>query len=231
MNEDRAKSLIAALLATEGRTPDEIEAARKQAAKLMVKFDLTEEEVLREDRDMATWSREVGRHQWLVARYIATAIEELTCTRYFYQSVQASTGGRSDRKRTTFMGYRPDVEQAEWLMDTIIHAANQAVSGAKNDKERSDLMTGFAIVVQCRILDLAAEVNKGRAAVPTGTDLVVVKMSLVDDYMTEQGIKLQDGRGRGRGVQDRLAFLKGMEAGSKVSLSKPIGTGPLAIAK
>ncbi len=229
MNEDRAKSLIAALLATEGRTPDEIEAARKQAAKLMVKFDLTEEEVLREDRDMATWHREVGRHQWLVARYIATAIEELTCTRYFYSAVQASTGGRSDRKRTTFMGYRPDVEQAEWLMDTIIHAANQAVSGAKNDKARSDLMTGFAVVVQRRILDLAAEVNKGRAAVATGTDLVLVKLGMVDEYMEAQGIKLQDGRGRGRGVQDSSAFIQGMEASAKVSLSKPLGKGPLAL--
>lgn len=229
MNEDRAKSLIAALLATEGRTPDEIEAARKQAAKLMVKFDLTEEEVLREDRDMATWHREVGRHQWLVARYIATAIEELTCTRNFYSAVRASTGGRSDRKRTTFMGYRPDVEQAEWLMDTIIAAANQAVSGAKNDKARSDLMTGFAVVVQRRILDLAAEVNKGRAAVATGTDLVLVKLGMVDEYMEAQGIKLQDGRGRGRDVQDSSAFIQGMEAGAKVSLSKPLGKGPLAL--
>jgi len=231
MNEDRAKSLIAALLNTEGRTPDEIDAARKQAAKLMVKFDLTEEDVLREDRDMSTWHREVGRHQWLVARYVCTAIEELTCTRYFFTELRASTGKRSDRKKTIFMGYRPDVEQAEWLLDTIIAAANQAVSGAKGDKERSDLMTGFAIIVQRRILDLAAEVNKGRAAIPTGTDLVVVKLGLVDEYMASMGIKLQDAKHRGRGIQDRSAFFAGMEAGAKVSLAKPIGVGPLAITK
>lgn len=229
MNEDRAKSLIAALLNTEGRTPDEIEAARKQAAKLMVKFDLTEEDVLREDRDMSTWFREVGRHQWLVARWVSPAIEELTCTRYFYSSIRANTGGRSDRKRTTFMGYRPDVEQAEWLLDTIIEAGNQAVSGAKTDKARSDLMTGFAMIVSQRIRELAAEVNKGRAAVATGTDLVVVKMALVDQFLEEQGIKLVDGKGRGRGVQDLDAFARGMDAGAKVSLSRPVGKGPLAI--
>lgn len=229
MNEERAKSLIAALLNTEGRTPDEIEAARKQAAKLMVKFDLTEEEVLREDRDMATWFREVGRHQWLVARWVCPAIEQLTCTRYFYNNLAASTGKRSDRKRTTFMGYRPDVEQAEWLLDTIIQAGNVAVSGAKTDKARSDLMTGFAMVVSRRIKELAAEVNKGRAAVATGTDLVEVKMAMVDQFLKDQGITLEDGRGKGRSVQDLEAFYNGMEAGAKVSLARPVGKGPLAI--
>ena len=126
MSDERTKALISALLGEDGRTEAEMEAAKRQAAKMMARHGLTEADVLREDRDMLRADLEIGRHDWIMTKFVGAAIAALTGTKCWRMDLAASTGRRSDRKRWTFAGYRPDVEQAEWLMETVLEAGKRA---------------------------------------------------------------------------------------------------------
>lgn len=232
MSDERTKALIAALLSEDGRTEAEMEAAKRQAAKMMAKHGLTEADVLREDRDMLRADLEIGRHDWIMTKFVGAAIAALTGTKCWRMDLAASTGRRSDRKRWTFAGYRPDVEQAEWLMETVLEAGKRAARPYKGDRAKSDCLAAFAATVARRIHDLAEELDGVRAA-EGSTELVVTKAANVDSYVADElGVRLQDGRSRGRGIRDQGAASAGRKAGAEVSLARPVGgCGPLALGR
>jgi len=229
-NEARMKAIIAALLEDGGRTEAEAAGARAQAARLMVKHGLTEADVLSATPDMKTGTYDVGRYQWMVAKFIAGAIAKLTGTCAYSEALRTSAGRRSDRKRFSFAGYRPDVEQAEWLFSHIIDAGDTAAKGVGGDKAKSDLLAAFAVTVSRRLKMLQTATDEVRAEAG-GTDLVVVKDAKVNEYVEQSVGKLCDGRAKGRRTQDQDAAARGREAGQKVSLARGVGSGPLAIGK
>lgn len=228
MSDERTKAMIAALLSDEGRTEAEMEAARRQAAKLMARHGFTEEDVLREDRDMKRADLEIGRHEWIVAKFIGAAVARLTGTQSWVQDLRASTGRRSDRKRYTFAGYRPDVEQAEWLMETVMTAAKGGSRVYKGDRAKSDFLAAFAVTVSRRISALCTELQEVRET-QGSTALVVVKEANVRSYVEDLGVRLRDGRSGGRSIHDAAAASAGRAAGERVGLGRPIGSGPLAL--
>lgn len=231
-DQDDMKRIVAALLEDEGRTEAETQTARKLAAKLMAKHGLTEEDVLREDRDMLRADLDIGRHDWIMTKFVGAAVADLTGTGCWRMDLAASTGRRSDRKRWTFAGYRPDVEQAEWLMGTILDAGKRGARPYKGDRAKSDFLASFAATVARRIRELARELDDVREH-EGSTALVVTKAANVDSYVTDElGVRLQDGRSRGRGIRDHGAATAGRKAGAEVSLSRPVGgRGPLAIGR
>lgn len=232
MDLDRAKTIIAALLTEDGRTPDEMEAARKQAARLLVKHGLTEEEVMREDRDMASVKTEMNRYGWVMGKWFAKSVATLTGTASWFTVKPTATGKRSDRKDCTFAGYRPDVEQAEWLLRNLLDAGMRGCAGMATDRARSDFLTAYAQTVHGRLKALIAETAAVRETVSGSTALVVVKDANVQDYVEkEMGVRLHKTRAGHGGFRDPAAMAAGVKAGKEVSLSRPIGgKGPLAIA-
>lgn len=228
MSDERTKALIAALLNEDGRTEAEAASAREKAARLLVRHGLTEAEVLSEDRDMARADTELGRHDWIVVKFLGGAIARLTGTTAWYRDLPAKTGRRSDRKLYSFAGYRPDVEQADWLMATVLAAGKAAARGVGNDRSKSDLLAAFAVTVARRLRDLTEATDTARAAAGS-TALVPVKQANVDEYVREITGGLRDSRTRGRSLRDGAAAAEGRRAGAAVSLSRPLGKGPLAI--
>ena len=230
MDLERAKTLIAALLNEEGRTPDEMEAARKQAAKLLVKFGLTEEEVTRADKDMLRVQIELTRYGWVMCKWFAKSVADLTGTQSWIAIKPTVNGKRSDRKDYFFAGYRPDVEQAEWLLNTLIEAGMRGSRSLKTDRARSDFLTAYSQTVWSRLKELIAATQAARMEVSGATDLVVVKEANVRAFMDEMGLKLSKSTASHKGIRDPYAAAAGKKAGKEVSFSKPVGgKGPLAL--
>ena len=235
MSDERAKAMIAALLSTEGRTEDEVAAARLHAVRLMLKHGLTEEEVLASRPDMARSDTALGRYDWIVAKWIAKLVGDLCGVEPWFES-KRGTGrtGRTDLKAYCYAGYRPDVEQAEWLLRTILDTAKAGSKAFKGDRPKGDYLAAFASTVARRLREMIAGLETARAETPTGTDLVVVKMARVGEYVSKElGITLRDSRTRGRSLQDAHAAIRGREDGSTVSLARPVGSegGPLRIGR
>ena len=231
-NQEDMTRIIAALLEEAGKTEAEQEQTRKLAAKLMEKHGLTEEDVKKKDRDMLRADLEIGRHEWIMAKYFGSAIAKLTGTQSWRQDLRASTGRRSDRKKWTFAGYRPDVEQADWLMKTLLEAGTRGAKAYKGDRAKSDFLASFAAVVMRRVNELTEELETVRET-SGSTDLVVVKEANVNSYVADElGVRLATGRTRGRGLQDASASAAGRKAGAEVSLRRPVGgSGPKMIGR
>lgn len=90
-----------------------------------------------------------------------------------------------------------------------------------------DLALGSGTVAR-RLRDLTEATDTARAAAGS-TALVPVKQANVDDYVREITGGLRDSRTRGRSLRDGAAAAEGRRAGAAVSLSRPLGKGPLAI--
>lgn len=234
MDQDRLKTIVAALLNDAGRTPEEAELAKKKAAQLMLQAGVTQEELLAEDADMLLEMIDIGRREWLVSKYVATRVARLSGCQTYYEKMYTSQGRRSDRKKVHFAGYRPDVENAQWLFNHIIEASKRAVkaSGLKENREKEDMLTTFAVTVAMRLNDIADAMDTAREeeGVPVGNDLVLVRDAKIDDFLKDQGVQLATAHNRPRGEVGLNAAEAGRKAGSEVSLGRPIeGNGPLAL--
>ncbi|GGJ42047.1 DUF2786 domain-containing protein [Neoroseomonas lacus] len=140
--------------------------------------------------------------------------------------------------RTTFVfyGLEPDVLMAEYLMHivsgTVDHeeaayrasAAYQRSRATPQNRLRS-FRYGFAERVSKRIEELAAHrrasEEAARTPTSTGTALVLVKEQLIADGFREIGIRLRTSY-TSRTVRDGDAYRRGMEAGGRVSLERPL---------
>jgi len=229
MDQDRLRTIVAALLNDAGRTPQEAELARKKAAELMLDAGVTEAELLAEDADMLLEALDIGRRDWLVAKYISMRVARLSGCRTWYEDLRTSKGRRSDRKKVNFAGYRPDVENAEWLLEHILKAGKDAVraSGLKENREKEDMLSVFGATVARRLDEVAdaMEVAREETGVRAGRDLVLVRDAKVDDFVEEQGVSLRDANTRGRDRVRANAAAAGREAGENVSLGRPVGAG------
>lgn len=230
---EKARASIAALLADDGRTPEEAEQARKMAVRLMAKHGLTEADIKASAPNMGKAAIEIGRHDWLLYKAVAFNVERLTGARIFTRELATSNGKRSDRKLVTIMGFQSDVEWAYWLLGHLIEASKRSAAGSVSDRQRSDRVTGFGIAVGLRLRALADEMATHQTAAPSGTALVEVKSARVNDFLVQEGIVLGVSKAKSRDVKDAAGFQKGLVDGSKVSLGRPIsksgGPGVLAI--
>lgn len=138
-----------------------------------------------------------------------------------------------------FYGLEPDVLMAEYLMHLVAGAVDheEAAYRASDAYHRSRVIPqnrlrsfryGFAERVSARIEELAAHRRAAeaaaRAATPTGTALVLVKETMIEDGFRALGIRLRTSY-TSRTVRDGAAYRKGVEAGGRVSLERPVRGG------
>lgn len=231
MTKDKksVKAALKALLDENGRTPAEIEEARKTTARLMAKHELTEAEVLEDDPDLITLTTEVSRLGWIVSKAVSYYIAKVTGTLCTYQIVyNPLTGMRTDRKLQFFSGYRPDVEQASWLFGHIVERAMAGTKSYKGTRAKSDYLAAFGATVTHRLSALTRDVETVRDE--TGTALVVKKMAIIEDFVGEEGVLGKD-RSRGHSITDYAAAAAGRRDGRTVGLHREVADGPLAIGR
>lgn len=128
-------------------------------------------------------------------------------------------------------GFSGDVDMYEFLMK-LVHdsmdlgwkeflANNPPKAGVSRHTEYWSFMFGFAERVNIKLRELmeARKVNTDS----TGTDLVEIKMTVVEQGMSEMlpDVKLKKTHGKGTRVRAD-AYGKGQAAGDKVNLNRPI---------
>lgn len=226
MSDDRMKAVIAALLETDGRTPEEAASARAKAAKLMAKHDLTEEEVLADNPDLVGLATEVSRYEWIVTQVVSYRIAKLTGTVGHYHSCYGKGWTRrSDRKRQVFSGYRPDVEHAAFLLHSILEQAKVGARAVKGSTAKTAYLRAFGNTVSRRLRDLTDTVEEVRT--DTQNALVVKKEAIIYDFVGPLG-KEREIKPR---AYDEFAAQKGREDGRNAKLRRELGDGVIAIGK
>lgn len=232
-NEEDLKRVIAALLATEGRSEDEVRTFQAKAAKLMHKLGLTREDIFAEKPDMHTAEMQITRFDWIVAQYIGSGISRLTGTQEWYTILSTPTGKRSDRKVFHFAGYRSDVDQAIWLFKHLIEASQAGARGISATSERNSYLVGFASTVYRRLTELAIALEGVQEDMaPTGNDNALVlakKEDTVNAFLKKIVPGLRDGQSKGTTVKDYSALVAGQRDGKSVSLGRGVAQGAKAL--
>jgi len=233
---EKVKGRIRALAARtvdRGCSEAEALAAAQKIGELLEVYGLTMSEV--ELRQEVCMQREVvfsgPRLQALATIFLS--VVDLTETK----------GWMVGRQTFVFHGLEPDVLMAEYLLHLVAGAVDheEAAYRASPAYQRSRITPqnrlrsfryGFAERVSKRIEELAARRRAAEeaASMPTssGTALVLVKERIVADSFRELGIRLRTSYTT-RTVRDGAAYRKGMEAGGRVSLERPLrGAGGAA---
>lgn len=210
-----------------GATEQEALAALALADKLMVKHGLTEADLRNVDfaRDMRSGSftqKQKAIHP--SQKYSGTSIAA-------FCGVKAWTQHIDNRKQNIRMfGMKGDVTMAEFLMG-LVHDSmdrgwkeflktNVKRTNVSRHTEYWSFMIGFADTINNKLQDLvdAREVYMDS----TGTDLVVVKNSLVEEGLASMLPSLRTKKSSGSTRVTGDAYSKGQTAGDKVNLSRPI---------
>ena len=143
------------------------------------------------------------------------------------------------RAEFALFGLEPDVQMADYLLLVVAGAlafeerrfrASPEYTARRKPAQvvLRSFRSGFAARVSDR-LDAMAEAREAaaeiaRAATPAGTALVVLKEQRLTDGFKRLGIRLTTVHRR-MTVQDRGAYGRGREAGSRVGLDRPVQSG------
>lgn len=229
MSTDKLKSILARIRALRAKAANsasseaEAQAAASRAAKLMVEYDLAESELgsdqERDGVEYATASHDKTLHP--VHQGVAAAIAKLTETHCW-----------SENGNLRFAGMPADLEMAVYLSEMLRGAAERGWMTSYMDQPmkgrmevgrfRAGFYVGFASRVSERIFDLARERETARTTA-TGTDLMVIKRSLIMRKLREDGLSFRKGRNRSRAGSD-AGQMAGAAAGAKVGLGRPVST-------
>jgi hypothetical protein len=225
MDEAAIIRKIAALLARaedSASSPAEVAHAIHIANKLMLRYNLSRDEVRLRREEMRRSERIVSRADSRYANTIAVAIGRLAQCR--------TTGERGARDHYIFSGLRADVDYAEWLFRASWAALHQGWEAYRASAEHQQLIEkggapaaveyhyklGFSIDLADRIKALAQSNFEA-----TGTALICLKNELIEQAF---------GKARGPSVSLvpirsslEAAFQSGADESRKVGLRQTIG--------
>lgn len=221
-----------------GASEAEAAMAAKTIAKLMLEWDITQDE--------ASIRREAARclrdHFHVMAsspteyRLCSMAIEELFSVRLWYTKVQEDflgLGRPQSMVRVNFFGLPADVAAAVSLMEIIqLSLLSESVAAGKGkrrsqDKDRflESFRFGMARRIKDRIHDLIPA-----PTLSTGTGLMVLKDQLVTEEFAKLGLNLSVKGAGPKKALDLLGYAKGREAGNRLDLGQAkVGTGLKAL--
>ncbi|MEO3471159.1 DUF2786 domain-containing protein [Roseomonas sp. CAU 1739] len=227
---DKVKTRIRALAARtvdRGCSEAEALAAAQKVGELLEVYGLTMSEVeLRQERCVQRQVVFTGPRLQAIAAIFLSVIE-----------LTEAKGWMVGRTTFVFYGLEPDVLMAEYLLHLIASAVDHEEgayrasaayrhSRAAPQNRLRSFRYGFAERVSKRIGELAAHrrATEEAARMPTsaGTALVLVKQQIIAEGFGELGIRLRTSYTT-RTVRDGEAYRKGMEAGGRVSLDRPVG--------
>ena len=150
------------------------------------------------------------------------------------------TDGRHD---FVLFGLEPDVQMAEYLLHVIAHALafeearfrrsqNYLASRLAPQSVLRSFRYGFADRVAKRLDAMAEErarAQEARRAAAMGasasTALVLAKERKIEEGFRSLGVRLRTVQASAT-IRDRAAFGRGVEAGGRVGLDRPVGAGP-----
>lgn len=215
---------------TAGCTEDEAMEAASMIARLMSKYDLTDEDVTAaEETGAGVGTADLGqttKHRDKSLDYVAGAIARLTETKIVVTSTKS--GGRTTQSAFRVYGMDADREMATYLMEVVRGAASRGwhdhskATGQTSTAARNSFRLGVCVRVAARINEVAQEREDERkaqqAATHTGSALVIRKADLIRSIMPG-GIRTH--RTRARSV-DGAAYSAGQAYGNNVGLGRPV---------
>ena len=209
-----------------GASEQEAMTALEKADKLMQENGISEEDLLTAEakRDMREgYFKYRFKAQHPCSKLCGMKIEQFCGVISWYSP--ASQGSKA-------FGFNGDVEMYEFLIK-LVHdsmdrgwkeflAVNPPREGVSRHTEYWSFMYGFANRINNKLNELI-EARKVKQD-STGTDLVEVKMAVVEKGMAEMlpHVKLSAGRNSGLKKGSTDAYEKGQSAGDKVNLNRPI---------
>lgn len=135
-------------------------------------------------------------------------------------------------KQVVFFGFKVDTEIAEYLTLIFKRAIDREIATVtlfnpdydrRTASEQRHFKADFGCGMACRLGDRLGELKSKRDFTKrgTGTDLVMIKLPLVNAAMKDAGIFVTNG-GRGSRIRDRAAFHAGSAAANNVALNAGI---------
>ena len=202
-----------------GCTEHEALAALAKARAMMDAYEVTEADLalIKEQGAMLHTDDAKDFHQ--IRSRLAMAVSNFTETQVY----------RDIHKKLVFVGTKPDVELATYLLDALQvfvlgeltdYLASRII--VKYGKRR--VINGFVLGATQRISDRLRELVTQSRAKQTSTShaLVVAKTSVIADFLKQNNIHI-GGAGKAKVALDRSAYGAGLEAGDRASLSRPLG--------
>lgn len=222
MDRDKIAARLRALRAMtveNGCTEAEAMAAAEMLAKLLEQYNMSmdEADVRASPFDKRSLIRDdfVGEKLWVVA----DGISKLTGARYW--------GSRpSEPHKITFFGFAHEVDVASYLLDICAGAMARELR-ALYQREQYPRERYMALSKKRRLarpfIDGMSERLRQRLMkmiplTPPGTELVVLRNSLVDQAMKDAGLKLNDGHAH-MGMAAFKGYNDGMNAADRVALN------------
>jgi hypothetical protein len=226
-NLEDIKKIVGALLNDSGRTPEEAELAADKAAQLLARSGLTLQDVVENGGEDIILGApiEVGRHPWIVFKFLLTPISRLTQTEIWFNELLTKNGNPGDRKSIAVVGYDADVEWAKWLIQVIETSARQAIKGVKTDPDKRAILIGVGVRLRDRINLLVSKMD--RAIQEQGQDgkaVVLHKSAQLEQWIKELGIELAPSKNRGSDMTKLSGekFKEGLSKGDRIALGRPI---------
>lgn len=198
-------------------TEAEAKQAAAMVAKLLTRYDMTEQDLGDYDEGKAAAVQgEMLDAMPEVLKWSWAGIVALTETKAYLGA----------NRRLCFIGMEPDVEMALYLSEIIESACARALkAGFKgaDAMQRRSFQAGFGASVKEKLKELAEERKAAKTA--TGTAIVIRKGDLVSAFEKDAGLKLgRSSRGRGSKV-DVEYFMAGKQVGRALNVSRPISGG------
>jgi hypothetical protein len=228
MNMIEKIAALRAKIPANGATEHEALAALQLADKLMQKHNITEADLNKVEFSRDMREGEFTQKQKTVhpsQKYCGNTIGTFCGVKLWTQRLTRT------KQNVHMFGMIGDVAMAEFLM-SLIHnsmdrgwkeflATNSKKEGVTRHTEYWSFMIGFANTINEKLNDLIKQRETHVSS--DGTDLIIIKMSLVEDGMESMlpSVKLKRSTRRGT-ILSQGAYGQGQAAGDKVNLSRPI---------
>lgn len=201
-----------------GCTEQEARAAAAAVDRLLAKYEIDMDEVTVKEQPIVRLDVKVGDHCVVSS---AVRIAAFTDCKVW-----------KDEPCLSYFGFQVDTEISEYLTLVFLRAIDRESSGflmfntdyeAAGPRARSDMLLSFGVGMATRLGERLGELKSARDFTQrgTGTDLVLIKLPLVEAAFGELGLRMGRG-GRGPSIRDRAAFDSGRAAANTVALNQGI---------
>lgn len=249
-NLDAIKTKIRALLSrseANGATEAEAATAMRKAQKLMLEHSFTLEDIKNgavSPDDFASIEVDIVRQMGTFNLSVAQSIAKFTDTRFISTSgwseedLDAFYAGKQKRINLTrkfrYYGYQVDIELANYLYKVCKTALQTEWARFRDTLPRGTRRKASKAfeVMFCERLCERIDAMKEELVdqIPTGTDLIVLKQTLVEQFLqSEFGGKLNQKSRDLTYNPNREAEEAGRAAAERVRLNKAVGDGPKVI--
>ncbi|XAG83451.1 DUF2786 domain-containing protein [bacterium 19MO03SA05] len=213
---DKISKLLA--MANDTSSPNEALLAAKRARALMDKYQLSQEDIETQIGSQFL-EAQVGKQKgklFLWERSLAAACANLNDCRSVINRNQNGS-------YLSLQGFKSDVIAAKMTMEYLVKAAKRAKDSAdiKSSSESQFFMRGFS----GEVLDRAIEIKRSREKQFTSvasTGLVLLKHTEIEKHFGELGEARRHKPRKPLSIEERKAFILGIEAGESISLDKQV---------